>query len=215
MKTRTFLLLAMCASLMLSASAASHAADAPDSSEKRERKSNVKEELKSHFNIYGFIRNYFTFDSRESASGTGNLFYYLPFDHDYNELGEDLNASPSFRFLSITSRVGLDVLGYRIGRTDISAKVETDFYAGLSGSTGTATLLLAGKGKSKLPATEENPQRDSIITSWSTMDLSGLGNIDYIDFDLSFSDTQDEGLFRYTDVCIDKLTATVNINTMD
>ena len=102
----------------------------------------VKEEFKNHFGLYGFIRNYFTFDSRESASGTGNLFYYLPFERDLNELGEDLNAQPSFRFLAITSRVGLDVNGYRVGKTDISAKVETDFYAGLSGSTGTATLRL-------------------------------------------------------------------------
>ena len=102
----------------------------------------VKEELRNHFSLYGFIRNYFTFDSRESASGTGNLFYYLPFERNLNELGEDLNEQPSFRFLSITSRVGLDVNGYRVGKTDISAKVETDFYAGLSGSTGTATLRL-------------------------------------------------------------------------
>ena len=102
----------------------------------------VKEELRNHFSLYGFIRNYFTFDSRESASGTGNLFYYLPFERNLNELGEDLNEQPSFRFLAITSRVGLDVNGYRVGKTDISAKVETDFYAGLSGSTGTATLRL-------------------------------------------------------------------------
>lgn len=116
------------------------AMDAATPSEKKT--SAVKEELRNHFSLYGFIRNYFTFDSRESASGTGNLFYYLPFDRDLNELGEDLNAQPSFRFLAITSRVGLDVNGYRIGKTDISAKVETDFYAGLSGSTGTATLRL-------------------------------------------------------------------------
>ena len=42
----------------------------------------VKQELKNHFSLYGFIRNYFTFDSRESASGTGNLFYYLPFERE-------------------------------------------------------------------------------------------------------------------------------------
>lgn len=115
-------------------------AAAADSSPERE--SAVKQEFRNHFSLYGFIRNYFTFDSRESASGTGNLFYYLPFEKNVNELGDDLNARPSFRFLAITSRVGLDVNGYRIGKTDISAKVETDFYAGLSGSTGTATLRL-------------------------------------------------------------------------
>ena len=108
----------------------------------REQENAVKEELQNHFSLYGFIRNYFTFDSRESASGTGNLFYYLPFERNLNEMGDDLNEQPSFRFLAITSRVGLDVNGYRVGKTDISAKVETDFYAGLSGSTGTATLRL-------------------------------------------------------------------------
>ena len=107
-----------------------------------EKGNTVKQEIRNHFSLYGFIRNYFAFDSRESASGTGNLFYYLPFERELNELGEDMNAQASFRFLSITSRVGLDVNGYRIGKTDISAKVETDFYAGLSGSTGTATLRL-------------------------------------------------------------------------
>ena len=108
----------------------------------RDGQASKTSELKSHLNVYGFIRNFFPFDSRESASGTGNLFYYLPFDREYDSDGNDVNATPSFRFLSITSRVGLDVLGYRIGKMDISAKIETDFYAGLSGSTGTATLRM-------------------------------------------------------------------------
>lgn len=121
---------------------AAGAEDAPAPEKTPEKETRVKEELKNHFSLYGFIRNYFAFDSRESASGTGNLFYYLPFDRELDSNGEDLNATPSFRFLSITSRVGLDVKGYRVGNMDISAKVETDFYAGLSGSTGTATLRL-------------------------------------------------------------------------
>ena len=37
-----------------------------------------KAEPKNNFKLYGFIRNYFIFDSRESKSGTGDLFYYLP-----------------------------------------------------------------------------------------------------------------------------------------
>lgn len=125
---------------VLLASAVTMSATGPDGEKKTGK--NVREELESHVKVYGFIRNFFPFDSRESASGTGNLFYYLPFDHDYDSDGNDLNDSPSFRFLSITSRVGLDVLGYRVGKMDISAKVETDFYAGLSGSTGTAIMRL-------------------------------------------------------------------------
>ena len=59
----------------------------------------VKEHLQNHFKFYGFIRNYFTFDTRESVSGTGNLFYYLPKDESLNSKGEDLNAQSSFRSL--------------------------------------------------------------------------------------------------------------------
>ena len=102
----------------------------------------VKEHLQNHFKFYGFIRNYFTFDTRESVSGTGNLFYYLPKDESLNSMGEDMNAQSSFRFLALTSRVGVDVSGYYINNVHFGAKVEADFYSGLSGVTGTATLRL-------------------------------------------------------------------------
>lgn len=76
--------------------------------------------------------------------------------------------------------------------------------------TGTATFLLAGKGK-RTP-TEDNPSADSLTTSWSLFDLGKLGNIDYIDFDLSFSDPSDNALLQYTDVCFDNLGSTVYIS---
>ena len=102
----------------------------------------VKEHLQSHYKFYGFVRNYMTYDSRESVAGTGDLFFYLPKDSNLNDMGEDLNQKNSFRFLAITSRVGVDVSGYQLGRTAMGAKIEADFYAGLSGVTGTATLRL-------------------------------------------------------------------------
>ena len=102
----------------------------------------AKEHLQNHFKFYGFIRNYFAYDSRESTSGTGNLFYYLPKDQNMNAMNEDMNERSSFRFLALTSRVGVDVSGYYINNVHFGAKVEADFYSGLSGSTGTATLRL-------------------------------------------------------------------------
>ena len=101
-------------------------------------------ELRNHFKFYGFVRNFFAFDTRESVAGTGDLFYYLPKDRLMNEDGsQDLNAQSSFRFLALTSRLGVDVYGYRIGRTSFGAKVETDFYAGLTNKiNGTAQLRL-------------------------------------------------------------------------
>lgn len=129
------------ASACLAASAVMSAADGESSAPKKEGA--VKQELKNHFKFYGFIRNFFAFDTRESVAGTGDLFYYLPKDVNMNEDGsQDLNEQASFRFLALTTRLGVDVSGYQIGRTKFGAKVETDFYAGLTGSTGTAQLRL-------------------------------------------------------------------------
>ncbi len=77
------------------------------------------------------------YDTRESSAGTGDLFYYAPKDNNFNAAGEDLNAISSFRFLSLTSRFGLDVTGYQFGRTKFGAKIETDFYSGLSAASST------------------------------------------------------------------------------
>ena len=49
--------------------------------------------------IYGFVRNYFTYDSRSCVQSNEGLFNMLPNDHSYGVDGEDLNAIPSVRFL--------------------------------------------------------------------------------------------------------------------
>lgn len=121
--------------------------------EKAARKEAVKEHLENHFKFYGFIRNYFAFDSRESTAGTGDLYYYMPKDNSWNfataeeaaaagEERQDLNAIPSFRYLSLTSRAGVDVSGYELKGFKFGAKLEADFYAGVSGVTGTAQFRL-------------------------------------------------------------------------
>ena len=96
----------------------------------------VKDHLQNHFKMYGFIRNYFIYDSRESVSGTADLFYYLPKDvsivNKGTEYEMDKNAEASFRFLALTSRLGVDVSGYHIGNVHFGAKFEGDFYSGLS-----------------------------------------------------------------------------------
>jgi len=91
--------------------------------------------------VYGFIRNYYAFDTRESVAGTEDLFFYLPKDVNKKE-DVDLNDQSSFRFAAITSRVGLNVTGYEYNGLKFGAKIETDFYNGLTGATGTAVLRL-------------------------------------------------------------------------
>ena len=102
---------------------------------KEAKKAEVKSHLKQHFKPYGFIRNYFTYDSRESISGTGDLYNYQPKDQNLNAYGDDLNATSTFRFLSLTTRVGLNIVDYKWRNTEFSGKIEADFYAGLSTKT--------------------------------------------------------------------------------
>ncbi|MCR5071656.1 MAG: VCBS domain-containing protein [Bacteroidales bacterium] len=90
---------------------------------------------------YGFIRNYAVADSRESVYGTEDFFYYVPKDTKIVN-GTDLNAQHTFAFAAITSRLGLDVTGYEVNGWKVGAKLEADFYAGVSGVTGTALLRL-------------------------------------------------------------------------
>lgn len=112
------------------------------SAKKAETKAAVKEYTKNHFKFYGFIRNYFAYDSRESKSGTGDLYYWMPLDRSLSSEGVDINAQNSFRFLALTTRAGVDVYGYKINNIEFGAKIEADFYAGLTGSTGTAQFRL-------------------------------------------------------------------------
>ena len=135
-----------------------------------------KTEPKNNFKLYGFVRNYFIYDSRESVSGTGDLFYYLPKDVNMNEAGtEDLNATSSFRFLALTSRLGVDVTGYKIGNVAFGAKIEGDFYAGLS-STATKDFFPANsKGEgSKISGTAQARLRQAYATiTWKDLPMNG------------------------------------------
>lgn len=90
---------------------------------------------------YGFVRNYYAYDSRECVAGTEDLFTYVPKDENIVD-GTDLNEVSSFRFAALTSRLGVDVSGYEFEGWKMGAKIETDFYAGVSGVSGTAQLRL-------------------------------------------------------------------------
>ena len=121
---------------------------------KAAKKEAVKSHLKQHFKPYGFVRNYFAFDSRESISGTGDLYNYQPKDENWNKtddpaLLQDLNAVSTFRFLSLTTRVGLNIEGYKWRSTEFGGKIEADFYAGLS-TKGAGVHSLSGVAQLRL-----------------------------------------------------------------
>ena len=135
---KRYIIIALCSMLLIPMSAQ----EVNRNAQKAEKKEAVKSHLKQHFKPYGFVRNFFTFDSRECIAGTGDLYFYMPKDEAWNQAeGEqyisgverqDLNAVSSFRFLSLTTRLGLDIVGYKWRNTEFGAKIEADFYTGLS-----------------------------------------------------------------------------------
>ncbi|MBO4453596.1 MAG: hypothetical protein J5761_00895 [Paludibacteraceae bacterium] len=116
---------------------------------KEAKKEAAKSHLKQHYKLYGFVRNYFTYDSRESWSGTGDLYNYQPKDQKLNEYGDDLNAQSTFRFLSLTTRLGLNIVDYKWRGTEFGGKIEADFYAGLS-TKGSGSHSLSGVAQFRL-----------------------------------------------------------------
>ena len=97
--------------------------------------------------IYGFVRNYFTYDSRSCVQSNEGLFNMLPNDINPGANGEDLNAIPSVRFLSMTTRLGLNVSGPEILGAKSTAKIESDF---CGASSGTAFNLRIRQAYAKL-----------------------------------------------------------------
>lgn len=91
---------------------------------------------------YGFVRNFFAFDTRESLAGTEDFFFYVPKDVALSSEGVDLNEQATFRFAALTTRLGVDLVGFEYEGFKIGGRIETDFYSGVSGVTGTATLRL-------------------------------------------------------------------------
>ena len=131
---KKYIILALCSLFLVPAFA--------QDSVKVAKKAAVKSHLQQHFKPYGFIRNYFTYDSRECMAGSGDLYFYQPKDESWNQTPEqaeasdverqDLNNQSTFRFLSLTTRVGLNIVGYKWRNTEFTGKIEADFFAGLS-----------------------------------------------------------------------------------
>ena len=123
-----------------------------------------KAEPKNNFKLYGFIRNYFIYDSRESVSGTGDLFYYMPKDVNMKD-GIDIHDQASFSYLSLTSRLGVDVSGYYVDNVHFGAKIEGDFYSGLSNSSNAnAGVYFPGNTKISGTATARLRQAYATVT---------------------------------------------------
>lgn len=76
---------------------------------------------------YGFVRSEFFYDSRQSLTAAAGALYLIPLDEKLNEIGEDLNAQPVSRLLSMESRIGLRITGIDTWNAKITANIEGDF----------------------------------------------------------------------------------------
>lgn len=104
------------------AEAAKPASENPETPEKPKNGGKVK--LKP----YGFVRNYYFYDSRQITQSNAGLSNRIPKDELWNEAhDEDLNAVSQSSFLAISTRFGLSLSGVRALNADVTAKAEGDF----------------------------------------------------------------------------------------
>ena len=102
--------------------------------------SSLAQETPAKYKLYGFVRNYAVIDTREVNGGTHDLYYYMPKDELLGADGTtDLNSGINWKFISLTTRLGLDFSGYEYQGMKISGKVEADFYS-LNGTTSASTI---------------------------------------------------------------------------
>ena len=87
----------------------------------------AKAQEKPSVKLYGFIRNYACFDTRESLTSNSEQFYYMPKDKLIDPNGKDINEQPNMMLLSITTRLGVNITGPEFLGSKTSAKIEADF----------------------------------------------------------------------------------------
>ena len=134
----------------------------------------AQEETPAKFKLYGFIRNYLTADTRAVNAGTEDLYFYMPKAVDMKG-GVDANAGFNWRFVSLTTRLGLEVSAYKFGTMGVSGKVEADFY-NLSGSV---PILRLRQAFMKLNW-DDSPLALTIGQTWHPMaaDMPHMNNLE-------------------------------------
>ena len=109
---------------------------------------------------YGFVRNYFNFDSRKTYTVIGGEYNMIPYDELWNEdASEDLNAVPHAQLQALTTRIGLNLEGPELLGMKSSGKIEGDF-----GGFGTNNMVLRiRQAFVKLSAKDEKGSRELLV----------------------------------------------------
>lgn len=100
-----------------------------------------KNKIKLKFS--GFIKTDYFWDTRQTVSAREGHYLLFPAPIKEDPDGVDINSSPNFNFLSIQSRVRVDIKGARALNADISGKLEADFFGQLNPNINLLRLRLA------------------------------------------------------------------------
>ncbi len=87
----------------------------------------IKTEDKISFEVHGFIKTDYWYDSRQVVYAREGLFTLFPKDVNYDKDGNDINAASSFNFSAITSRVNLAISGPDALGAKTIGFIEADF----------------------------------------------------------------------------------------
>ena len=91
-----------------------------------------------NIDMYGFVHNQMFMDDRKSLQAAQGLYNVIPLDIKEDVEGNDLNEQMDLTFLSITSRIGINLSGPEFLGASATGKIEADF----SASSGTTPLFM-------------------------------------------------------------------------
>lgn len=95
------------------------------------------------FNLYGFIRTDYIYDTRKSAQIREDNLNLYPLDKVLDVNGEDLNDAQASNILSIVSRIGVKIKGPDVWGAKMSGNLEGDFFGNSEASIGLVRLRQA------------------------------------------------------------------------
>ena len=75
--------------------------------------------------IYGFVRNDFTFDSRKTLASVGELFNFIPMDNSFNAAYLNIRGRTICLELAWDSRDGKDIVEHIISLRSITSGEST------------------------------------------------------------------------------------------
>ena len=96
---------------------------------------NAQNETPATVKVGGFIRDYAHLDTKEMVAGTADLFSYIPKETQADDM-------TTYHYTAMTSRLWVTADGYKYGNMTANARIEADFYNGLTNVTGTAVFRL-------------------------------------------------------------------------